>query len=107
MIGPFIGIGFYNLFSDPSLKYQMVLHQNILLKVFYLLASVFLVFITSIACLPLDDPTDIQEKTLNLGKILFKRNILFLFILLAAASFSIGYIYPLLADHLYLTFGNS
>ena len=48
-----------------------------------MLAGFFSIFIFTIAWLPNDDQSDIKEKTLNLGKIFLKRNILFLFILLA------------------------
>ena len=37
-----------------------------------MLAGFFSIFIFTIAWLPNDDPSDIKEKTLNLGKIFFK-----------------------------------
>ena len=75
--------------------------------VFYMLSGVLLIFTTSIAWLPDDDPNDIKEKTLNIGKIIFERKILFLFIFGTATSFSLSYIFALIANHLYNTFGNS
>ena len=72
-----------------------------------MLSGVLLIFTTSIAWLSDDDPNDIKEKTLNLGKIIFKRNILFLFILGTVSSFSLSYMTALLANHLYNTFGTS
>ena len=56
-----------------------------------MLAGVLSIFTASIIWLPDDDPSDIQEKTLNIGKIFFQRNILFLFIIGTASSFSLSY----------------
>ena len=72
--------------------------------VFYILSGIFLIFSPVIALLPPDIPYEFKKKTLNLGAVIVKCEILSLFLLLSSGSFCITYLYPLWTTHLHEAF---